>query len=181
MGNMRLFKVNAMNFSSKLIMTIIQWSLDKKRTAIKNEFDRTLPVGDLFIDRWNTARFNKFGKGTTCYSSVLVIGTVFVGEDCWIGPNAILDGSGTLTIGNKVQISAGAQIYTHDSVANTISINSEPITRMATTIGDNVYIGPNAIVQKGVTIGNNAIIGALSLVNQNVPSGAKYLGTKLQE
>ena len=181
MGDRRLFKVSSMNFSSKLIMSFIQWSLYKKRNAIKNEFDRTLPVGDLFIDRWNTASFNKFGRGTTCYSSVLVIGEVLVGEDCWIGPNVILDGSGILTIGNRVQISAGAQIYTHDSVTNAISIDHEAITRMATTIGDNVYIGPNAIVEKGVTIGNNAIIGALSLVNQNVPPGAKYLGTKLQE
>jgi acetyltransferase-like isoleucine patch superfamily enzyme len=176
-----MFKPSKMNFSSKFVMSLMQWVLYRKRQAIKNEFDRTLPVGDLIIDRWNTARFNKFGIGTTCYSSVLVIGTVSVGDDCWIGPNVLLDGSGVLTIGNRVQISAGAQIYTHDSVNKATSIGHELITRMPTTVGDNVYIGPNAIVQRGVTIGNNAIIGALSLVNQNVPPGGKYLGTKLQE
>jgi len=178
---MRLFKLSTMNVTSKFVMSLIQWVLHRKRQAIKSEFDRTLPVGDLIIDRWDTARFNKFGNGTTCYSSVLVIGAVSVGDDCWIGPNVVLDGSGVLTIGNRVQISAGVQIYTHDSVAKAISIDHQAITRMPTTVGDNVYIGPNAIVQRGVTIGNNAIIGALSLVNQNVPPGGKFLGTKLQE
>jgi acetyltransferase-like isoleucine patch superfamily enzyme len=126
------------------------------------------------------AKFNGFGKGTSCYSSVLVIGSVFVGDDCWIGPNVVLDGSGILKIGNKVQVSAGAQIYTHDSVNQITMLGREPIIRMETIIGDNVYIGPNAVIQKGVTIGNNVIIGALSLVNKNIPDGAKYFGTSLQ-
>jgi len=178
---MKLPKFSVSGLSSKLVMSIIKWSLRRRRRTIKEKFDRSLPVADLFLDRWDIAQFNNFGKGTSCYASVLVIGSVSVGEDCWIGPNAILDGSGNLRIGNKVQISAGVQIYTHDSVIKAISSSHKLIGRMPTAIGDNVYIGPNSIIQKGVTIGNNAVIGALSLVNENVPDGGKYYGTKLHE
>ena len=42
--------------------------------------------------------------------------TVTVGAGTWIGPNTLLDGTGGLSIGASCSISAGVQIYTHDSV-----------------------------------------------------------------
>lgn len=135
----------------------------------KKMYNRHVSLGDLIFSRHNTAQFNKFGKGTTCYSNVLVLGDVQVGENCWIGPNTVLDGSGGLIIGNNCTVSAGVQIYTHDSI--------QGIERKATYIGDNVYIGPNSIIQKGVFIGKNVVIGALSFVNKNIPENGKWLGT----
>jgi acetyltransferase-like isoleucine patch superfamily enzyme len=168
-------------WSSRLLLLAIRKSLHFKRGEIHSQYSRSLPTGDLFLDRWDVAQFNGFGQGTSCYSSVLVLGTVQVGENCWIGPNVILDGSGGLTIGRNVQISAGAQIYSHNSVFNALTSDSKSISRMSTTIGNNVYIGPNAVIEQGITIGDNAIIGALSLVNKNVPNLGKYYGTELRK
>jgi len=103
---------------------------------------------------------------------------VSVGENTWIGPFTILDGSGgELVIGSNCSISAGVQIYTHDTVARTLSGGVSPIEKASTHIGSNCYIGPNAIIQKGVRIGDGVIIGANSLVNRDIPSNTKAFGT----
>ena len=137
---------------------------------------RHVSVGDLLTDRAEIAREYGFGEGTTCYDNVLILGEVNIGKNCWIGPNVILDGSGGLTIGDHVDISAGAQIYSHNTVRRVLSGGVDPIAYSATRIGSRVYIGPQTVIQKGVVIGSDVTIGAMSLVNTDVPDGAKFFG-----
>ena len=146
----------------------------------KEKFNRSLPFGDYFVDRWEKARLLGFGEGTSIYDNVLVLGDVKVGKNCWIGPNVILDGSGGLEIGDYVSISAGVQIYSHDSVKWAISGGKEGYEYAKTIIGSNVYIGPNVIIQKGVKIGNRVIIGANSFVNRDIPDNSKAYGSPIQ-
>ena len=124
-------------------------------------------------DRCERARLLGWGDKSRVYDSCLVLGDVQVGEDCWIGPFTVLDGSGNLEIGNACSISAGVQIYTHD-MGPWQSMGG--IERSPVRIGNHVFIGPNAVICKGVTIGDNAMIGALSLVREDVPAGAKAWG-----
>jgi len=146
----------------------------------KNEFNRVLPLGDYFIDRWEKAKLLGFGEGTSVYDNVVIIGDVKVGKNCWIGPNVILDGSGGLEIGNNCSISAGVQIYSHDSVKWAISGGKEDYEYAKTKIGNNVYIGPNVIIQKGVKVGDQVIIGANSFVNCDIPSNSKAYGSPVK-
>ena len=147
---------------------------DEKR----RDFKRRVSLGDLVTDRWTNADEMGFGEGTSCYDNVLIIGEVLVGRNTWIGPNAILDGSGgLLVIGDFCSISAGVQIYTHNSVEWSTSLGEKPFAKAPTRIGNGVYIGPNCVVSMGVTIGDRAVIGAMSLVNDDIPAGAKAWGT----
>lgn len=138
---------------------------------------RHVSFGDLFTDRWETAKFYGFGEGSSCYDNVLILGDVKVGKHTWIGPNTILDGSGDLVIGDYCSISAGVQIYTHDTVKYANSLGKEDVERESVTIGSGVYIGPNTVIQKGVTIGDGATIGACSFVNKSIPKGARAWGS----
>ncbi len=147
------------------------------RNRMKIKFNRHVPIGDLFTSRWETAEFLGFGKGTSCYNNVLVLGNVTVGDNTWIGPNVILDGfGGDLSIGDYCSISAGVQIYTHDTVDWSTSLGVKGINKKATKIGHGVYIGPNCIIQKGVVIGNGAVIGAMSFVNHDVEANSRVFG-----
>ena len=74
----------------------------KLRDQTKNKFNRVLPFGDYFSDRWEKAKYLGFGEGTSVYDNVIIIGDVKVGKNTWIGPNVILDGSGGLEIGSTV-------------------------------------------------------------------------------
>jgi acetyltransferase-like isoleucine patch superfamily enzyme len=144
------------------------------------KWQRTLPFGDYFVDRWEKARLLGFDEGTSIYDSALVLGDVKVGANTWIGPFTILDGSGGLEIGSFCSISAGVQIYTHDSVQWALSGGQEGPERAPVKIGSRCYIGPNAIIAKGVTIGDGCIIGANSLVLNDIPPGSKAYGTPCQ-
>lgn len=147
------------------------------RKSMLDNHNRHVSLQDLFTDRWETAKFYNFGKGSSCYNNVLIIGDVSVGSNTWIGPNVILDGSGGLKIGDFCSISAGVQIYSHDTVSYSNSLGQQPVEKKVTSIGNGVYIGPNSVIQKGVKIGDRSIIGAMSFVNKDVPEDSKFIGS----
>jgi len=140
------------------------------------QWRRTLPFGDYFVDRWEKARLLGLGEGASIYDSALVIGDVRVGEKTWIGPHTVLDGSGGLEIGSWCSISAGVQIYTHDTVNWALSAGEIGPEHAPTRIGSRCYLGPNTIVSKGVTIGDGCAVGANSLVLKDIPDGSKAFG-----
>jgi acetyltransferase-like isoleucine patch superfamily enzyme len=149
----------------------------ERRGTVDAQYQRTLSLGDYVVDRWEKARVLGFGEGASIYDSAIVLGHVTVGPKTWIGPFVILDGSGGLNIGANCSVSAGAQIYSHDTVHWAISGGKEDYVYGTTHIGDNCYIGPNAVVAKGVTIGAGSIVGAFSLVTEDVPPDSKAVGS----
>ncbi|RXK03739.1 acetyltransferase [Arcobacter sp. CECT 8989] len=152
----------------------------KKRDITKLKFNRVLPFGEYINDRWEKAKYLGFGDGSSIYDSAIVIGNVKVGENTWIGPNVLLDGSGNLEIGSNCSISAGVQIYSHDSINWAISGGKEKYEYSKTIIEDNCYIAPNVIIQKGIKIGKGSIIGANSFINKNIPANSKAFGTPIK-
>ena len=149
----------------------------QRQRELLEKWNRSLPFGEGVVDRWEKAKFLGFGEGTSIYDSAVVIGDVKVGENTWIGPSTLLDGSGGLTIGSYCSISAGVQIYTHDSVKWALSGGAAEYERAPVSIGSNTYIGPLTIVAKGVRIGNHCLIGANSVVNKNLPDFSIAYGT----
>lgn len=148
-----------------------------RRDAVDAEFRRTLPLGDYVVDRWGKAQALGFGQGASVYDSVHVFGDVNVGMNTWIGPFVILDGSGGLEIGANCSISAGVQIYTHDSVQWAVTGGRAEYEYAPTKIGNNCYVGPNTIIARGVTVGDGSVIGANSLVLHDIPTGSRAFGT----
>jgi acetyltransferase-like isoleucine patch superfamily enzyme len=154
-------------------LQIVQRSLQRRKIK---KFARRVSFGDLITDRSRNAAEYGFGAGTTCYDSVLILGDVKVGKNCWIGPNVILDGTGGLEIGDYVCIDSGVQIYSHDSSRRFVSFGQSTDPRAATKIGSGVFIGPQTIITMGVTVGDRVMIGAMSFVNKNIPSGCTVFG-----
>lgn len=140
-----------------------------READVREQWQRSLPLADYIVDRWERARILGFGAGSSVYDQSLVLGDVEVGEKTWIGPGTVLDGSGGLRIGATCSISAGVQIYTHDSVRWALSGGAAEYEHAPVTIGDHCYIGPCTIVTMGVTIGRHCLVGAHSLVNRDLP------------
>lgn len=152
------------------------WNVRKK---VRDDYNRVLPFGDYISDRWEKAKFLGFGEGTSIYDNTIVLGDVKVGKNTWIGSNVILDGSGGLEIGSNCSISAGVQIYSHDSIGWAISGGKDDYKYEKTVIGNNCYIGPNVVIQKGITIEDGSVVGANSFVNKNVPLNSKAYGSPI--
>lgn len=164
-----------MELQSLLVSLKELWRLRQKK--VDQDFQRTLPLADYIVDRWEKAELLGFGPRSSVYDSCLVLGDVVVGADTWIGPNTVLDGTGSLVIGSHCSVSAGVQIYTHDTVARSLSAGKEPVDHAKTVIGSRCYIGPNAIIAKGVTIGDGVVVGANSLVLKDIPNYSKAYGS----
>jgi len=116
----------------------------------------------LFIGRENYARRLgvKIGKGCRIY----------IRE--W-GSEPFL-----VTIGDRVTITSGVRIITHDG-ATWLVRNSNGVRYQRyrpVVIGDDVFIGMNSIIMPGVTIGNKVIVGAGSVVTKDVPGNTIVVG-----
>jgi acetyltransferase-like isoleucine patch superfamily enzyme len=148
-----------------------------KRDRLKNRYNRVLPANELFTDRWEKAKYLGFGKGTSIYDSSTIFGDIEVGEHTWIGPFTILDGSGGLKIGSHCSISAGVQIYSHDTVAWAVSGGKAPYEYGEVIIESNCYIGPNTVIAKGVHLKKGTVVGANSFVNKSFEEGVKIAGS----
>ena len=151
--------------------------LAEQQLKVQRRWNRSLPFADYVVDRWQKAKSLGFGEGSSIYDSSLVLGQVTVGEHTWIGPFTVLDGTGGLTIGEYCSISAGVQIYTHDTVKWAISGGVAQPDRAPVRIGSRCYLGPNVVVSKGVSIGNGCVIGANSFVNRDIPDNTKAWGS----
>ena len=149
----------------------------EKCAEFRSCFDRTIPLTEMVVDRWEKARLLGFGKDSSIHDNAFVHGDVRVGEDVWVGPYTVLDGTGGhLRIGSSCSISAHVLIYTHDTVKWAVTGTRAPYEKSPVEIGDCVYIGPHSLVSRGVTIGDHVIIGAYSLVNSDIPSNSVAWG-----
>jgi acetyltransferase-like isoleucine patch superfamily enzyme len=145
---------------------------------LRSRWQRSLPLQDALVDRWQRAAKLGFGPGSSIYGSAMVLEPVSVAGNTWIGPNTLLDGSGGgIVIGEYCSIAAGVHIYTHDTVRWALSGGVAERTVGPVRVGDRCYIGPMSIVVAGVTIGRCSVIGANSVVLQTIPERTVVAGS----
>jgi acetyltransferase-like isoleucine patch superfamily enzyme len=138
------------------------------RGLMWERWKRDLPLEELLFDRWERARQLGFGERSSIYHNSYVYGDVTVGRESWIGPFCLLDGSGGLDIGEFCSISAGVQIYTHDTVKWALTSGKAPFDHAPVRIGASSHIGAQTVVVKGVEIGDHCVVGANSFVNRDL-------------
>ncbi|TVR06854.1 MAG: acyltransferase [Salinarimonadaceae bacterium] len=164
--------------SPDALRTALEELRKAREATLARYHSRSLPFADGLFDRWERAHRLGFGAGASIYDSSCVFGDVQVGENTWIGPWTILDGSGGgLSIGSFCSISSGVQIYTHDTVGWALSGGILPRREGRVRIGDRVYIGSQSIVSLGVTIGATSVVGANSFVKADVPERTIVAGS----
>jgi len=116
--------------------------------------------------------------------SLIEIGVIFtgsgdnwitIGEHCYLGIYAVLDGSGGLEIGDFVHVAGpSVGIWTHTSVYECLGGDgSEDRSKKVAArvrIESNVWVGGNTTIYPGVTVGHHAVILPNSAVDKDVAS-----------
>lgn len=156
----------------------VQAAYEERERELSERYQRSLPFQDAMFDRWARAERLGFGEGASVYNSALVFGNVSVGAHSWIGPYVLLDGSGdALSIGSWCSISAGVQVYTHDTMAWSLTGGQYGKRHAPVSIGDCCYLGSQCIVAAGAQIGEHCVIGANSYVNASIEPFSVAAGT----
>jgi acetyltransferase-like isoleucine patch superfamily enzyme len=101
-----------------------------------------------------------------------------IGENSFIGCNAVMGAGGGIIIGNNVLIGQCVNIHAeeHNYQDPARLIREQGISYKSVIIGDDVWIGSKATILSGVTIGDGAVIGAGSVVTKTVPPNAVVVG-----
>ena len=139
--------------------------LTRLRKRMKARYNRHVATGDLLHDRWELAHEYGFGEGTSVYDDCLILGSVTIDRNCWVGPGCILDGSGGgLTVGHHVDIGAGSHLYTHNTIERALTGHRASIFYRPTRIGNCCFIGPRSIIAPGTVLGDHCFVAAGSYV-----------------
>jgi acetyltransferase-like isoleucine patch superfamily enzyme len=137
---------------------------------------RSLPLPDELFDRWTRAENHGLGEGTASHPRSHVYGDVKLGADAWIGPKALLDGSGGLTIGSWCAISAG--VHTHNTVDRAVTGGMAEYRRAG------LYRRPKpsapllSVVATGLSVGSRSVVGAQTYVNRDVADESIVVGAQ---
>ena len=139
--------------------------------------DRLLSIMPIErFDFYSTGAYRRakklgFGEQTRVYVTAIIYGHHKVGRNVFIGPYAIIDGTGPLTIGDDTHVSLHAMIWTHTTYPLALggdTIN-EKIKIEEVVIENNVFIGAGTIILPGAQIGHHSIVAAGAIVTSNIP------------
>ena len=110
----------------------------------------------------------RIGRHVAIYSGVEMRSpwNIEIGNNSIIGNSCLLDGRRGLRIGNNVNISSGAWIWTlqHDVQSSDFSAVGDRVE-----IGDRAWICSRVIILPGVEIGQGAVVAAGSVVTKSIP------------
>jgi carbonic anhydrase/acetyltransferase-like protein (isoleucine patch superfamily) len=116
------------------------------------------------------------------FPSATIIGSVRIGENCFIGPNAVLRGDwGTIEVGTGSNIQDTCVIHSvpdgRTFLDENCHIGHGAVIHQA-TLGKHVLVGINAVVGDWAEIGDNSIIGEGALVprRKKIESGSIVVG-----
>lgn len=129
----------------------------------------------------------QIGKDSYISETASVIGNVVIGEECYVGPNAVIRGDyGRIEIGNQTAVEESAVIHARPDertvIGNRVTIGHGAIIHNC-TIEDSVVIGMGAIVSDYACIGRWGVVAEGAVVkNRSLLEGAKiYAGVPAKE
>jgi acetyltransferase-like isoleucine patch superfamily enzyme len=101
-----------------------------------------------------------------------------IGDNSYIGCNAVMGAGGGILIGNHVRIGQCVNIHSenHNFSDATRLIKDQGVRYEGVLVEDDVWIGSKATILDGVTLGQGAVIGAGAVVTRSVPAYAIAAG-----
>ena len=94
---------------------------------------------------------------------------LYIGDGTIIGDNVLLDARSGLKIGNNVNFSSNASVYTLQHNYRSATFDCQFDRPLNVEIGNRAWIGSNVVILPGVAIGEGAVVCAGAVVTKDVP------------
>lgn len=127
-------------------------------------------------------------NNTFVHPEAVVIGDVIIGDNCFIGPCAVLRGDyGQIVIGKGTNIQDGVIVHTEPGSSAILGENCHighgSMLHGPLQFADKVMVGICAVVLNGAEVAEGAVIAACSLLTNNtkVGPGKMMMGSPARE
>ncbi len=116
----------------------------------------------------------KIGSTSYVYDEATIIGDVVIGEDCYIGPGAVVRGDyGTVMIGDRTAIEENVIVHArpgevcqiendvtigHGAIIHNCTLENFCVIGMGAIVSDYAKVGEWAVVGEGAVVKNKSII-----------------------
>lgn len=121
------------------------------------------------------------------HDTACLIGDVWIGANCYIGPNAVLRGDfGRIVIGEGSNVQDGCVLHSYahgDMVLEPNAHIGHNVVLHGCRIGSYAMVGINSVVLDGAEVGEGALLGANSLLThaRKIAPGMMALGSPARE
>lgn len=109
----------------------------------------------------------KIGEGTKIVGPVSITGKLEVGQNCWIGKNFIVNGNGTVIIGNNVDIAPEVTFNTGGHLIGLHGHRAGEGKNYTQIIGNGCWICANSTFVNQVEIGDGCVVAAGAVVTKS--------------
>ena len=118
----------------------------------------------------------KIGRHVKIVGPVYFSARLSVGDNCWIGRNFTIYGSGSVTIGRDCDFGPEVVILTGSHQLGGSERRAGTGVRLKVEIGNGNWIGARATILGDTTIANGCVVGCCSLVNKNLSANCLAVG-----
>ncbi len=110
----------------------------------------------------------EIGEGTKIVGPIECYAKLRIGKNCWIGKNLIVNGNGTVVIGDNCDIAPEVTFLTGGHQIGDKQRRAGLGESYTITVGDGVWIGGRSTLLNNISVGNGAVIAACACVNKSV-------------
>lgn len=111
---------------------------------------------------------HEIGKGTKIVGPVFCTGKLIIGEECWIGKNLIVNGNGTVKIGDNCDIAPEVAFQTGGHEIGTVERRAGKGFNKEIKIGNSCWIGARCTILGGVNIEDSCVVAACACVCKDI-------------
>lgn len=114
----------------------------------------------------------QLGEGTKVVAPIICTGKLVIGRDCWIGKNFMVNGNGTVTIGDNCDIAPEVTFQTGGHEIGDATRRAGKGCTFSQTVGSGTWIGGRSTILNNSNIGNSCVIAACACVTKDIPDNS---------
>lgn len=118
----------------------------------------------------------EIGEGTKVVGPIYPHGNLIIGKNCWIGKNLMVNGIGTVIIGDNCDIAPEVVFQTGGHQVGAESRRAGLGLVFNQTVGSGTWIGGRVTILNNTNIGKSCIIAGCACVVKDVPDNTMVGG-----